>query len=88
MKRVGRRKSMVTAIYEALILKRGIVTSCTTRYVDMPTHLINLHLWIEVDVRRVFWRVWRSQFRILCHVLSLLLQLGEGLVNRRQQVWF
>ena len=48
----GRREeSMVTAIYEALILKRGIVTSCTTRYVDMSTHLINLHLWVEVNIR-------------------------------------
>ena len=85
MKRVGGRK-----VWSQLQMKqRGeMVTSCTTRYVDMPTHLINLHLWVEVDVRRVFWRVWRSQFRILCHVLSLLLQLGEGLVNRRQQVWF
>lgn len=65
---------------------RWLPLTCIKDYHVHSSHLVNVYFWVQVDVCGVSWGVGRSQKRVLDHVLPLISQCGEGLVNWRQQV--
>lgn len=82
----GDRKLKVLGAGKKYLVFTGRWLPLIKDYQVHSSHLVNVYFWVQVDVCRVSRGVRRSQKRVLDHVLPLISQCGEGLVNWRQQV--